>query len=176
MNKTGRRKPSFGKLARPSRPMRPRVRQQPKTPREDAPKVVPFRVLVAVSRPRYRSRAERATLFDDWAVRVLTNKEDPIGLINQLMPDVYIVSEDFGNSKKMGMVTAAQRWRPDGLKVVTLFEDEEKMAENAGLYDAALSPPWKTAQLRELLANFYQEKRGAAPTGGPAPKEDSEEE
>jgi hypothetical protein len=171
-----RGKTSFGKLAKPSRPMRARVRQQPKIPRNDAPKVEPFRVLIAVSRPRYRSRSERATLFDDWAVRVLTNKEDPIGLINQLMPDVYVVSEDFGASKKMGMLTAAQRWRAQGLKVVAIFEDAVKMEEAAELYDAALAPPWKTVQLREIVAGWFTEKRGVPPTGGPPPKEDESEQ
>lgn len=166
----------FGKTGRPSRPMRPRVRQQPKTPRADQPKIEPFRVLIAVSRPRYRVRAERATVFDDWAIRVLTNKEDPIGLINQLMPDVYIVSEDFGKSKKMGMLTAAQRWREKGLKVVALFEDEEKMEEAAELYDAALSPPWKTIQLREIVARFFTDRRGSEPTGGPAVKDEDSDE
>jgi hypothetical protein len=156
--------------------MRPRSRQLPKTAREDAVKTEPFRVLIAVSRPRYRSRAERATLFDDWAVRVLTNKEDPIGLINQLVPDVYIVSDDFGRSKKMGMVTAAQRWRAQGLKVVVVFEDDEKMEEAAELYDSAFAPPWKTAQLRDVLAAYYTDKRGEPPTGGEAAKAGVEED
>jgi hypothetical protein len=164
-----RTRKNFGKLARPSKPMRAKVRQQPKVAREDKPKVEPFRVLIAVSRPRYRSRAERATLFDDWAVRILTNKEDPIGLINQVMPDIYIVSEDFGKSKKMGMLTAAQRWREKGLKVVAIFEDEEKKEEAAELYDAAICPPWKTAQLREVLAEVFRSKRGVEPVSLSAP-------
>lgn len=104
-------------------------------------------------------------MFDEWAVRLLINKEDPIGIINQLMPDVYVVSEDFGNSKKMGMLTAAQKWREQGMKVVAIFDDAEKMEEAAELYDAAVAPPWKTADLRELLTGFHEDKRGTKPSG-----------
>lgn len=182
MNRTRSGRPG----SRPTRNPKPatarrlRERMKPKEmrekEREKQSEPQPFRVLIAVSRPRYRSRAERATLFDDWAVRILTNKEDPIGLINQLMPDLYIVSDDFGGSKKMGMLTAAQKWREKGLKVVALFEDEERLEEAEGLYDAALFPPWKTAHLREIAATLFQVKRDVPPTGGPAEKGDKETE
>src|SRR5256885_941177 len=40
-----------------------------------------FRVLIAVHRPRYRVRAERAVTLPDWAICSLLNKQDPIGLM-----------------------------------------------------------------------------------------------
>ena len=124
----------------------------------------PFRVLIAVHRPRYRSRAERAVALPDWEVRSLLNREDPIGLINREVPHIFILSGDFGRNKDLGFLKAAQRYRGPEMKIIGLFDDKEEAAEAAELHDAALAPPWTTADLRAIAASFYAAQRGTPPT------------
>src|SRR2546423_700922 len=61
-----------------------------------------FRVLIAVHRPRYRMRAERAVTLPGWGICSLLNKQDPIGLMNQERPHLLILSDDFGRQKDLG--------------------------------------------------------------------------
>jgi hypothetical protein len=144
----------------------PRPAERKKTGEKKAePKDNRFRVLIAVNRPRYRSRAERAVDLPGWEVRSLTNKEDPIGLINQKRPDILIISDDFGRNKSLGFIRAAQRWRPEGMRIVAVFEDEDAAKEAAELYDAVFVPPWKSLEMRGAAAALYEEIRGK-----PAPK------
>src|SRR5436190_24183350 len=70
-----------------------------------------FRVQIAVHRPRFRSRAERAVNAAGWEVRSLLNKEDPIGLLNQRTWQIVILSDDFGRQKSLSLFQAAQRFR-----------------------------------------------------------------
>ena len=123
-----------------------------------------FRVLIAVHRPRYRSRAERAVDLPGWAVRSLLNKEDPIGLMNQKPPHVLILSADFGRNKSLGFMKAAQKFRSDDMKIIGIFEDADEAGGAAELCDSAFSPPWKTLELRALAAQMYAEIRGEAET------------
>lgn len=113
-----------------------------------------FRVLIAVHRPRYRVRAERAAAIPGWHVRSLLNKEDPIGLINQNPPNVLIVSDDFGRQKDMGIVKAVQRFRAGGLKIIGLFEKQEAAGSAGELCDRSFCPPWKTGELRSHLTQI----------------------
>jgi hypothetical protein len=157
---------------------------QPKRPRTSLPVKVkppvtrkvpePFRVLIAVHRPRYRSRSERAVNALGWEIRSLLNKEDPIGLINQKRPDILIISDDFGRNKSMGFLKAAQKWRPQGLKIIAVFEDAEEMKEAAELYDAAFAPPWRTAEMREIVADYYRAIRKREPRFNEKPDEEEQ--
>lgn len=122
-----------------------------------------FRVLIAVHRPRYRARAERAVDLPGWEMRSLLIKEDPIGLLNQKPPHLVIMSDTFGRSKSLAFLKAAQKYRSDKTRIIGLFEDEEVAEEGAVLCDAALIPPWKTAELRTLAAQIYTAMRGASP-------------
>src|SRR5688500_16810679 len=80
-----------------------RTIETPKTKADPAPtNTRTFRVLVAVHRPRYRARTERAMIGFDWEVRSLLNKEDPVGLVHQRQPNVLIISDDFGRQKDLG--------------------------------------------------------------------------
>jgi hypothetical protein len=139
------------------------------------PKDDRFRVLIAVNRPRYRSRSERAVDLPGWEVRSLTNKEDPIGLINQKRPDILIISDDFGRNKNLGFIRAAQRWRPEGMRIIALFEDEEVSEGAQELYDASLIPPWKAIQLREVAGTLYEEVRGEPAPLTTRPLEETED-
>src|SRR5688572_10908585 len=69
-----------------------------------------FRVLVAVHRPRYRARTERAMTGLGWVTRSLLNKEDPVGLVHQRRPNVLIISDDFGRQKDLGILRGVQRF------------------------------------------------------------------
>ena len=132
----------------------------------------PFLVLIAVNRPRYRVRAERAMNGDGWGVRSLLNKEDPIGLINQKQPDVLIISDDFGRNKTLGFVKAAQKWRATGLKLILLTENAEVATAATEFYDSCLVTPWKTIQLRNLVAAIFEANRGAKPEMAEIEEED----
>src|SRR5437762_5403510 len=90
-----------GRKARGAVSQRARTGPTPETAGSSSDRSKAFRVLIAVNRPRYRSRAERAVRLPDWEVRSLTNKEDPIGLINQKPPHIFICSDEFGRSKNM---------------------------------------------------------------------------
>lgn len=106
--------------------------------------------------------------FPGWLVRSLLNKEDPVGLINQLPPQILIISDDFGRQKDLGILKAVQRFRPD-MKVVGVFEDSE-IAENARPdCDYALTMPWKTADLRALAAEIFEQVKGRSPVAHSSP-------
>jgi hypothetical protein len=148
------------KSRKPSGRPRP-AHGKPKTPREPEQKGPErFRVLIAVNRPRYRSRSERAVNLPGWEVRSLLNKEDPIGLLNQKAPHILILSADFGRNKSLGFLKAAQKYRSEKTKIIGLFETPEEAEEAAELCDAAIAPPWKAIQLREVAARLYEEIRG----------------
>jgi len=134
-----------------------------------------FRILIAVNRPRYRSRAERAVDIPGWEVRSLLNKEDPIGIMNQKPPHIFILSADFGRNKTLGFLKAAQKFRAPDMKIIALFEDEEEMATAEGLYDAAFFPPWKTIELRAVAAEQCAEITGRAPILPVRPGEEDSE-
>ena len=122
-----------------------------------------FRILIAVHRPRYRVRAEQAVAVPGWEIRSLLNKEDPIGLLNQNPPHILIISDDFGHQKALGILRAAQKYRSEEMKVIGLFESAESLAPNAELFDSALAPPWKTADLRTLATQQFLIIRGEPP-------------
>lgn len=135
----------------------------------------PFRVLLAVHRPRYRVRAERAVAFEEWAVRSLLNREDPIGLMGQKRPDLFIVSVDIAKRKHIGYLRAAQRYRQEGMRVVGLFENGEEAREAADLCDAFLVSPWRTADLREVAASLHTAIRGEPPMQSMTRDDDEDE-
>jgi hypothetical protein len=148
-----------------------RAAAQPK-PQEKKPE--PFRVLLAIHRPRYRARAERAAAIPGWKVRSLLNREDPIGLIVRERPDLFILSVDFARNTNVGYLRAAQRFRQAGLKIIALGETEDDAREAAGLCDRTFFPPWKTAELRADVADLYEQMRGEPiPAAG---KEDADED
>jgi hypothetical protein len=125
----------------------------------------PFSVLVAVHRPRYRGRAERAASLIGWRVQSLMNKEDPVGQIakSPRPPDILIMSEDFGRQKEGGIFRAVQQWRAQGMQIVCML-DEEAHADAAGvpeeLCDLVLGPPYTCATLRAALMGVYERLRG----------------
>ncbi len=121
-----------------------------------------FRVLVAVNRPRYRTRAERAVDLPGWEVRSLLNKEDPIGLMNQKPPHILILSAEFGRNKSLGFLKASQKFRSPDMKIIGIFEDEAGAAVAAELCDAAFFPPWKTVELGATAAQIFEEITGKA--------------
>lgn len=135
-------------------------RPKPKKAEKPEPEGDRFRVLIAVHRPRYRSRAERAVDLPGWEVRSLLNKEDPIGLLNQKPPHILILSADFGRNKTFGYLKAAQKYRSDQTKIIGVFEDEAGALEAADLCDAVFHPPWKTVEMRAKAAELYQEITG----------------
>jgi hypothetical protein len=135
---------------------RPKLKKVEKPEREDNR----FRVLIAVRRPRYRSRSERAVDIPGWEVRSLLNKEDPIGLLNQKPPHILILSADFGRNKTLGFMKAAQRFRSDKTMIIGVFEEQEDAAEAAELCDAVFFPPWKSAEMRIRAAALFREITG----------------
>ena len=139
---------------------RAKGRPAPVKLKEEHPHAKRFRVLIAVHRPRFRSRAERAVDFPGWLVRSLLNKEDPVGLINQLPPHILIISDDFGRQKDMGIVKAVQRYRKAGMRIIGLFEDPEVAEMARQDCDFALAMPWKTADVHALASKVYEEIRG----------------
>jgi hypothetical protein len=143
---------------------RPRGKPQPRQkPKDENPDIRRFRVLIAVHRPRFRSRAERAVDFPGWLIRCLLNREDPVGLINQRPPHILIISDDFGRQKDLGILKAVQRFRLAGMKIVGLFEDPE-IAETAKPdCDIALAMPWRTADVRAVAAQMFEEIKGRPP-------------
>ena len=90
-----------------------------------------------------------------WDVRSLLNKEDPVGIIQQNPPNIFIISHDFGRQKDLGILRAVQRFRDSGMKIVALFEDSESEKANGDLCDFAFSPPWRTAEMRDTLSTIY---------------------
>jgi hypothetical protein len=111
----------------------------------------------------------------DWEVRSLLNKEDPVGLIHQKPPNVFVISDDFGRQKDLGILRAVQRFRASGMKIIALFEDAESAHENQELCDRALAPPWKTAEMRVILGALFTDLTGhAAPLDSTETADDEE--
>ena len=156
-----------------------------KTPEpEPAPVDTTFRVLIAVHRPRFRGRAERAAALTGWNVTALLNKQDPVGIAQKppRPPDLLILSEDFGRQRDLAIFRAVQKWRSQGMKIIGLVEDCAAAPEGfpdsvpSRLCDVCLSPPYTASGLRALFVRLYEEMRGEP---APPPKsraDDSEEE
>jgi|GEM_PF-3578697 hypothetical protein len=128
-----------------------------------AVKPKPFKVLVAIHRPRYRARMLRGITMFDWEVRSLLNKEDPIGILNQHETNILVLSDDFGRNRELGFFKAAQRFRPQGVHIVGVFDTEEDANAASGLYDMALYTPWKSLHAQEILAELFQRIKGEPP-------------
>ena len=150
------RRAGFG--PRPKPQPRPKPKAAEKPAEDDR-----FRVLIAVHRPRYRSRAERAVNLPGWEVRSLLNREDPIGILNQKPPHILILSADFGRNKTLGFMKAAQRYRSSQTKIIGVFEDDEGAKAAAELCDAVFFPPWKSVEMRAKAAELFEQITGKAP-------------
>ena len=145
----------------------------------------PFRILIAVHRPRYRGRAERAAALVGWNVVTLLNKQDVVGQIARppAPPDLVVLSGDFGRQRDYGIFRAIQAWRKQGMRIVGLVEDCQTAPEGypdsvpERLCDVCLPPPYKTADLRALYVRLSEEMRGvpAPPPRSNAPLEVSGE-
>lgn len=128
----------------------------------------PFRIVIAVHRPRYRGRCERAAALEGWEVTSLLNRQDPVGLVTKKPgpPDLLILSGDFGRQKDYAIFRAVQAWREKGMRIVGLVDDCETPPEGfpdsapEALCDVCLSPPYTAAALRQLFAHLYTEMRG----------------
>jgi len=131
-----------------------------------------FRILIAVHRPRFRGRSERAAALEGWEVTALLNKQDPVGMVQKppRPPDILVLSHDFGRQKDMAIFRAVQQYRAKGMKIVGFFEDCETAPESFpdsvpnALCDVCLTPPITAAQLRGLFMELYtQTTRKPAP-------------
>ena len=152
--------------------------EQPKAPR-------PFRVLIAVHRPRYRGRVERAAALVGWEVLSLLNKQDAVGQVTKSSgsPDLFILSGDFGRQKDYAIFRAVQAWREKGMKLIGLVDDAAAAPpaypDSAPIKtcDVCLQPPYKMAELRDLFAKLYEEIRHkkAPPPISAAPAENENE-
>jgi hypothetical protein len=111
----------------------------------------------------------------DWEVRTLLNKEDAVGKVHQKPPHIFVISDDFGRQKDLGILRAVQRFRDSGMKVIALFEDADSAREHADLCDSALAPPWKTAEVRAILSALYVEKTGEQPNVADENDEEAED-
>lgn len=131
----------------------------------------PFRVLIAIHRPRYRGRAERAARLPGWEVVSLLNKQDPVGQVARPPhpPDLLVLSGDFGRQRSYAIFRAVQPWRERGMKLIGLVEDCTTAPEGhpdsvpEKLCDLCLTPPYVAAELRRHLLDFYVALRGEAP-------------
>lgn len=153
-----------------------------------SPSVGPFRVLIAVHRPRYRGRAVRASALVGWEVTTLLNKQDVVGQVSRLPgpPDIVLLSGDFGRQKDYAIFRAIQAWRAKGMQLIGMVEDCQAAPEEfpdaapVRLCDVCLMPPYTAAGIRAVLARLYEEKRGeSAPpprTAGAAETEEEDEE
>ena len=80
--------------------------------------------------------------------------------------DLLILSEDFGRQKNLAIFRAVQKYREQGMVIVGLVEDCQTAPEGfpdsvpADLCDVCLEPPYKTADLRALFTEVYEELRG----------------
>ena len=127
----------------------------------------PFKILIAVHRPRYRGRAERAAALVGWEVVSLLNKQDVVGQVSKSAghPDLLILSGDFGRQKDYAIFRAVQAWRGKGMKLIGMVDDCNTSPENhpgsapAQLSDFCLKPPYRMPELRELFSKLYQEMR-----------------
>ena len=146
--------------------MERRTATTPSTPTLETPG--PFRVLIAVHRPRYRGRTERAAALTGWSVTALLNKQDVVGQVAKLPgpPDLVVLSGDFGRQRDYAIFRAIQAWRTKGMKIVGLVDDCETAPEGHPdsapnrLCDVCLPPPYKAAELRALFVRLYEEMRG----------------
>ncbi len=201
VHRPGAGKPSTRKIkpedeldaAKPRPVARPRPATRPggfafdivdKTPEpEPAPVDRTFRVLIAVHRPRYRGRVERAAALTGWNVTALLNKQDPVGIAQKppRPPDLLILSEDFGRQRDLAIFRAVQKWRSQGMRVIGLVEDCATPPEGfpdsvpSRLCDVCLTPPYKASDLRALLVRQYEEMRGE-PAPPPKTKADAADE
>ena len=182
--------------AKPALPVRPRPRPAArtggfamniieKTPEtEPAPIDKTFRIVIAVHRPRYRGRAERAAALTGWNVTALLNKQDPVGLVQKppRPPDLLILSEDFGRQRDLAIFRAVQKWRSQGMKLIGLVEDCAAHPEGfpdsvpSVLCDVCLSPPYRASDIRALLVRLYEEMRGEPAPSPKSKAEDADEE
>ena len=135
---------------------------------EQAPvRKLPFRVLIAVHRPRFRGRAVRASALVGWEVTTLLNKQDVVGQVARLPgpPDLVLLSGDFGRQRDYAIFRAIQPWRGQGMQLIGMVEDcqtaPDEFPDSAPdrLCDVCLTPPYTAAGLRELLVRLYEEKR-----------------
>lgn len=132
---------------------------------------LPFRIVIAVHRPRFRGRIERSVARLGWDVTALLNKQDPVGLCAKAPrpPDILVLSGDFGRQRSYAIFRAVQRYRELGLKIVGLVEDCEEAPEGfpdsapSALCDVCITPPIKTADMRELFADLYRAAKGEEP-------------
>ena len=130
-----------------------------------APMRGPFRIVIAIHRPRYRGRMERAAQLPGWDVTSLLNKQDPVGLVESSAgpPNLVIMSDDFGRQKTFGIFKAIQKYRSQGLRIVGLADIWEAMEDGSDpalLCDECHSPPYKTDDLRNTLRRIFAEIRG----------------
>lgn len=113
----------------------------------------------------------------------MLNKQDPVGMCAKppRPPDILILSGDFGRQKDYAIFRAVQRYREKGMLLVGLVDDAETAPEGfpdsapIALCDVCLEPPYKTAEIRELLEELYEELRGE-PAPPPISKGAGEEE
>lgn len=156
-----------------------------RTPAPEGPGA--FRIVIAIHRPRYRGRAERAAALVGWEVTALLNKQDPVGLCAKAPrpPDLLVLSGDFGRQKDLAIFRAVQRYRDQGMRLIGLVDDCETPPEGfpdsvpIDLCDICIAPPYKTAELRALFTRLYIEMRGAPapqPIAKAAPEDLDEEE
>lgn len=156
-----------------------RERTAPKLPEDNGA----FRVLIAVHRPRFRGRAERAANLEGWEVTALLNKQDPVGQVQKppRPPDILVLSHDFGRQKTLAIFRAVQKFREQGMTLVGIVEDCATAPEGFpdstpdALCDVCVTPPITAANLRVVFSQIYEEKRGkpAPPPRSSAP--DAEE-
>lgn len=133
----------------------------------EKPRDTTFRVLIAVHRPRFRGRAQRAAALVGWQVTALLNKQDAVGAVSKgtRPPDIFILSGDFGRQRDYAIFRAVQPWREKGMKLIGLVDDARTAPEGHPesapnrLCDVCLEPPYKTAELRALFAGLYTEIR-----------------
>ena len=133
----------------------------------NAPKA-PFRILIAVHRPRFRGRAVRASALVGWEITTLLNKQDVVGQVARLPgpPDLVLLSGDFGRQRDYAIFRAIQQWRAKGMQLIGMVEDCQTAPEGYPdsapdkLCDVCISPPYTAAGLRSLFARLYEEKRG----------------
>lgn len=146
-----------------------------------------FRIVIAVNRPRFRGRAERAAALEGWEVTALLNKQDPVGMVQKppRPPDILVLSHDFGRQKDLAIFRAVQQFRSKGMKIVGFFEDCETAPEEfpdsvpTNLCDVCLTPPITAAQLRALFAGLYTaitNKRAPLPRKSGTIEDESDEE
>jgi len=141
----------------------------------------PFRILIAVHRPRFRGRAQRAADLVGWDVTALLNKQDPVGQVARppRPPDLLVLSGDFGRQKDYAIFRAVQAWRARGMKLIGLVDDCETAPEGhpdsapEQLCDVCLPPPYKASELRALFTRLYEEMRGKP---APPPRSAADEE